>query len=112
MGSDIQNTNLQCDSCEVKGCNQQGHLCTARLDGLNRVTLQHNKGIRWTIYQCLLDAILELTLYVTADSGKPTGLPAHAYSSYTAPGMYHTAILWYGVGNPGKVGSITVYPPF
>ena len=31
---------------------------TAHLDGLNHVILQHNKGIRWTTYQCLLDAIL------------------------------------------------------
>ena len=48
---------------------------------------------------------------MTADSSKPTGFPAHTYPSYTAPGMYHTVKLSYGVDNPGEVGSIAVYPP-
>ena len=48
---------------------------------------------------------------MTADSGKPTGLPARAYPSYTAPGTYHTVKLSYGVDNPGEVGSTAVYPP-
>ena len=51
------------------------------------------------------------SLNVTADSGKPTGLPAHAYPSYTAPGTYHTVKLSYGVDNPGEVRSTAVYPP-
>ena len=49
---------------------------------------------------------------VTADSGEPTGLPACAYSSYTAAGTYHTVKLRYGVDNPGEVRSTAVYPPF
>ena len=49
---------------------------------------------------------------MTADSGKPTGLPARAYPSYIAPGMYHTVKLSYGVDNQGEVGSSAVYPPF
>ena len=61
MGGDIQNTNIERDSGEVKGCNQRGRPCTACVDGLNCVKLQHNEGIRWTTFQCLLDAILELT---------------------------------------------------
>ena len=48
------------DYGEVKGCNQRGCPCIARLEGLNCVTLQHSEGIRLTTYQCLLDAILEL----------------------------------------------------
>ena len=48
---------------------------------------------------------------MTADSGKPTGLPARAYLSYTAPGTYHTVKLSYSVDNPGEVGSTAVYPP-
>ena len=32
----IQNTTLQCDSDEVKGCSKCGCPCTARLDGLKR----------------------------------------------------------------------------
>ena len=47
---------------------------------------------------------------MTADSGKPTGFPTRAYPSYTAPGVYHTAKLTYGVDNPGEVGSTAVYP--
>ena len=60
MGGNIQNANFKHDSGVVKGCNQRGHPCTAHVDGLNRVKLQHNEGIRWTTFQCLLDAILEL----------------------------------------------------
>ena len=51
------------------------------------------------------------SLDVTADSGKPTGLPARAYPPYTAPGMHHVMKLRYGVDNPGEVGSTAVYPP-
>ena len=61
MGGDIQNADIKCDSGKVKGCNQRGRPCTVRVDGLNRVKLQHNEGIRWTTFQCLLDAILELS---------------------------------------------------
>ena len=43
MGGAIQNTNFKRDSGEVKGCNQHGCPCTACLDGLNHVTLQHNE---------------------------------------------------------------------
>ena len=50
----------QRDSGEVKGCNQCGRPSTACVDGLNHVKLQHNEGIRWTTFQCLLNAILEL----------------------------------------------------
>ena len=46
---------------------------------------------------------------VKADSGKPTCLPACTYPLYTAPGMYHTVKLLYGVDNPGEVGSTAVY---
>ena len=60
MGGDIKNTDFKRDSGEVKGCNQRRRLCTARLEGLNCVKLQHSEGIRLTTYQCLLDAILEL----------------------------------------------------
>ena len=60
MGSNIQNADIKHDSGGVKGCNQRGCPCTARVDGLNRVKLQRNEGIRWTTFQCLLDAILEL----------------------------------------------------
>ena len=60
MGDDIQNTDFKRDSGEVKGCNQRGRPCTARLEGLNCVKLQHSEGIRLTTYQCLLDTILEL----------------------------------------------------
>ena len=65
------------------------------------------------LYQCLLDTILELgeSFDVTADSGKPTGFPACAYPSYTAPVTYHTVKLSYSVDNPGEVGSTAVYPP-
>ena len=52
------------------------------------------------------------SLDVTADSGKPTGLPACAYPLYTAPGIHHAVKLRYGgVDNPGEVGSTAVYPP-
>ena len=47
---------------------------------------------------------------MTAYSGKPTRLPARAYPSYTAPGMYHTVKLSYSVDNPGEVRSTAVYP--
>ena len=89
MGGDIQNTDLQHDST-----------CTARLDGLNRDLLRHNEGIwRNTSHD------------VTADSGKPIGLPARAYPLYTAPGMHHAVKVRYGVDNPGEVGSTAVFPP-
>ena len=42
---------------------------------------------------------------MTADPSEPTGLPARTYSSYTAPGMYHTMKLRYGEDNPGEVES-------
>ena len=45
---------------------------------------------------------------MTTDSGKPTGLPARAY---TAPGMHHAVKLWYGIDNLGEVGYTAVYPP-
>ena len=56
-GSDID---FKRDSDEVKGWNQRGCLCTARLDSIYRVILQHNKGIQWTTCQFLVDTILEL----------------------------------------------------
>ena len=77
MGSDIQNTDYKRDSGKVKGCNQCGCICTAHLDGPNCLKLWHNEGIRWTTYQCLLDAIWN-SPDVTADSGEPTGLPSCA----------------------------------
>ena len=51
------------------------------------------------------------SLDVTADSGKPKGLPARAYPLYTAPGIHHTVKLRYSVDNPGEVRSTAVYPP-
>ena len=45
VGGDIQNVDFKRDSGEDKGCNQRGRPCTARVDGLNRVKLQHNEGI-------------------------------------------------------------------
>ena len=100
----------KCDSGEVKGCNQHGCPCTARLEGINCVTLQHSEGICLTTYQCLLDAN---SPDVTADSGKPTDFPArtYMYPSYTTPGTYHTVKLLYDVDNPDEVGSTAVYPP-
>ena len=46
MVGDIQNIDFQHDSDEVKGCNNCGRPCTARLDGLNHVILQHNEEIQ------------------------------------------------------------------
>ena len=48
-------------------------------------------------------------LDMTADSGKPTGLPARAYPLYITPSMHHTMKRRYGVYNPGEVGSTAVY---
>ena len=51
------------------------------------------------------------SLDVTADSCKPTGLPARAYPLYTAPGMNHAVKLRYSIDNLGEIGSTAVYPP-
>ena len=51
------------------------------------------------------------SLDVSADSGKPTGLLACAYTLYTAQCMYHTMKLRYGIDNQDKVRSTAMYPP-
>ena len=48
---------------------------------------------------------------MTADSGKPTDLPARTYPLYTAPGMHYAVKLSKDVDNLGEVGSAAVYPP-
>ena len=53
-------SDFQRDSSEVKRCSKYGHPCIARLDGLNRVILQHSEGIWYTSYHCLGDTILKL----------------------------------------------------
>ena len=50
-------SDFQRDSGGVKHCSKYRHSCTARLDGLNRVLLQHNEGIWCTHYHCLGDTI-------------------------------------------------------
>ena len=103
MGGYIKNTDFKRDSGEVKGCNQRGRPCTARLEGPSCVTLQHSEGIRLTTYQLpfrrhfgtrptrqLILASLQASLH------------AHTRPPYTALGMYHTMKFSYGVDNPGE----------
>ena len=110
MGGDIQNTDLQHDSNKVKGCSKRGRPCTACLDGLNRDILQHNEGIWWNTYHCFIDVILDLTWRDSWfwQAYRPL---ACAYPLCTAPGMHHAMKLWYGIDNPGEVGSTAVYLP-
>ena len=109
VGGNIQNTNFQGDSNEVKVCNQCGCPCTARLDSLNRVILQHNEGIQWTTYQCRWDASLELAWHDSRfwHAYRPlcTRIPLVHSSRYVS----HCET--YGVDNPGEVRSTAVYPP-
>ena len=114
VGGNIQNTNFQHDSDNVKGCSKRRHPCTARLDGLNRDILWHNKGIWQSTYQCLYRCHFgPRSMWQLADSGEPIGLPARAYllPLYTVPGMHHAVKVRYGVDNPGEVGSTAVFPP-
>ena len=53
-------SDFQKDPVEVKHCSDYGHSCTARLDGLNCVLLQHSEGIWCTRYHCPGDTILKL----------------------------------------------------
>ena len=46
------------------------------------------------------------SLDVTADSGKPTGLPACAYPLYTAPSMHHAVKLRYNLDIQVKSGPL------
>lgn len=45
VGDDMQNTDFKRYSGKVKVCNQHGCPCTACLDNLNCVILQHNEGM-------------------------------------------------------------------
>ena len=80
-------------SGEIKGCNLCGHPCTARLDGLNHVKLWHNPPD------------------VTADSSEPIQASLHTHTSRIQLQVRITPWnFWYGVDNPGEVGSTAVYP--
>ena len=83
---------------------------TSRWSKLCDASTQWRNLVKKT-YQCLLDAIIWNSPRLTADSGKPTGLLAHAYLPYTAPGMYHTMKLQYSIDNPDEIMSTAVYPP-
>ena len=111
MGGNIRNTDLQHDSNKVKDCSKCGYPCTARLNSLNRDILRHNKGTWWNTYQYLYRHHFGPHLTWQLVFGKSTGLPARAYSLYTAPGMHHIMKLRYGVDNPGEVGFTAVYLP-
>ena len=52
VGGNIQNTNFQCDSDEVK-CSSKCE-CTASLDSLNHDILQQNEGIWQNTYYCFI----------------------------------------------------------
>ena len=103
VGSDIQNTGFMHGSGEVKGCNQCGCTCTARLDGLNHVMIQHNER---NLVKNLPVPFRRHFKISPAWQLISASLQASLHLPYTALGTYHTMKLRYGEDNPDEVRSL------